>query len=93
MAGGGCVNYYERHLGDYARDTAHLTMVEHGAYTLLLDRYYATESPIPADQAPFVGKFVQRSASICSVGSSTTERQSCARAKASRSARARMDRM
>jgi uncharacterized protein YdaU (DUF1376 family) len=45
------VNYYERHLGDYARDTAHLSMVEHGAYTLLLDRYYATEEGIPADQA------------------------------------------
>lgn len=45
------MNYYERHLGDYARDTAHLTMLEHGAYGLLLDRYYATELPIPADQA------------------------------------------
>lgn len=41
------MNYYERHLGDYARDTGHLTMTEHGAYTLLLDRYYATEAPIP----------------------------------------------
>lgn len=44
------MNYYERHLGDYARDAAHLSMLEHGAYTLLLDRYYATESPIPEDQ-------------------------------------------
>lgn len=44
------MNYWERHIGDYARDTAHLSMLEHGAYTLLLDRYYATESPIPADQ-------------------------------------------
>lgn len=44
------MNYYERHLGDYARDTAHLTLIEHGVYTLLLDRYYATEAPIPADQ-------------------------------------------
>lgn len=44
------MNYYERHLGDYARDTAHLSLLEHGAYTLLLDRYYATEQPIPADQ-------------------------------------------
>jgi uncharacterized protein YdaU (DUF1376 family) len=43
------VNYYERHLGDYAKDTGHLSMAEHGAYTLLLDRYYATEMPIPAD--------------------------------------------
>jgi uncharacterized protein YdaU (DUF1376 family) len=45
------VNYYERHLGDYARDTAHLSMLEHGAYTLLMDRYYATEQGIPADKA------------------------------------------
>lgn len=45
------MNYYERHLGDYARDTGHLTPLEHGVYNLLLDRYYATEKPIPADQA------------------------------------------
>jgi uncharacterized protein YdaU (DUF1376 family) len=45
------LNYYERHIGDYVRDTAHLTMLEHGAYTLLMDRYYATEAGIPADQA------------------------------------------
>lgn len=45
------MNYYERHLGDYARDTAHLSLLEHGVYTILLDRYYVTESGIPADQA------------------------------------------
>ena len=45
------MNYYERHLGDYARDTAHLSMLEHGAYTLILDRYYGTENGIPADKA------------------------------------------
>jgi uncharacterized protein YdaU (DUF1376 family) len=45
------VNYYERHLGDYARDTAHLSLLEHGAYTILLDRFYATEQGIPTDQA------------------------------------------
>ena len=41
------MNYYNRHLGDYAKDTRHLTMLEHGAYCLLLDYYYATEKPIP----------------------------------------------
>jgi uncharacterized protein YdaU (DUF1376 family) len=50
------VNYYERHLGDYARDTAHLSLLEHGVYTLLLDRYYATEQPIPADQVHRVAR-------------------------------------
>lgn len=42
------MNYYERHLGDYAKDAGHLDMLEHGAYGLLLDRYYTTEEPIPA---------------------------------------------
>lgn len=45
------MNYYERHLGDYAKDTAHLSILEHGVYSLLLDRYYGTEQGIPADQA------------------------------------------
>lgn len=50
------MNYYERHLGDYARDTGHLSPLEHGVYTLLLDRYYASESPIPANQAHRVAR-------------------------------------
>jgi uncharacterized protein YdaU (DUF1376 family) len=50
------MNYYERHLGDYAKDTAHLTMLEHGAYGLLLDRYYGTEAGIPDDQAHRVAR-------------------------------------
>lgn len=41
------MNFYKRHLGDYAKDAGHLSMLEHGAYTLLLDRYYTTEAPIP----------------------------------------------
>jgi len=45
------VNYYERHIGDYIRDTSHLSLLEHGAYTRLLDIYYARESGIPDDQA------------------------------------------
>ena len=43
------MNYYKRHIGDYAAATRHLTMLEHGAYTLLLDTYYTTEAPLPAD--------------------------------------------
>jgi uncharacterized protein YdaU (DUF1376 family) len=50
------MNYYERHLGDYAKDTAHLSMLEHGAYGLLLDRYYGTEAGIPAAQAHRVAR-------------------------------------
>lgn len=44
------MNYYERHLGDYTRDTAHLSLLEHGVYTILLDRYYITEHGIPDAQ-------------------------------------------
>lgn len=50
------MNYYERHLGDYTKDTAHLTLIEHGAYTLLLDRYYSTEKGIPENQAHRVAR-------------------------------------
>ncbi len=45
------MNYYKRHLGDFAKDTGHLSMMEQGAYNLLLDRYYATERPIPDKDA------------------------------------------
>jgi len=31
------------------RDTQHLSLAEHGAYSLLLDTYYATEKPLPAE--------------------------------------------
>lgn len=44
------MNYYNRNLGDYARDTPHLSMAAHGAYTRLTDYYYATEKPIPANK-------------------------------------------
>lgn len=54
------MNYYERHLGDYARDTAHLSLLEHGAYTILLDRFYATEQGIPADQAHRIARAKSR---------------------------------
>lgn len=37
------MHYYRRHLGDYARKAGHLTMLEHGAYNLILDAYYDRE--------------------------------------------------
>jgi uncharacterized protein YdaU (DUF1376 family) len=45
------LNYYRRFPGDYLRDTAHLTLEQHGAYNLLLDHLYATEKPIPSFEA------------------------------------------
>jgi uncharacterized protein YdaU (DUF1376 family) len=43
-------NWYARYYGDYARDTGHLTLAQHGAYTVLLDTYYATRRPLPDDE-------------------------------------------
>jgi uncharacterized protein YdaU (DUF1376 family) len=37
------VNYYKRHIGDYAKKAGHLSVLEHGVYTLLLDAYYDRE--------------------------------------------------
>lgn len=37
------MHYYKRHLGDYAKKTAHLTPLEHGVYNLILDSYYDRE--------------------------------------------------
>jgi uncharacterized protein YdaU (DUF1376 family) len=45
------LNYYERHIGDYIKDTAHLSLLEHGVYARLLDVYYLREEGIPKDQA------------------------------------------
>jgi len=43
------VNYYKRHIGDYAAATRHLSLLEHGVYAVLLDVYYGSEKPLPAD--------------------------------------------
>lgn len=43
------MNYYPHHIGDYLRDTAHLTAVEDGTYRRMLDVYYASEKPLPLE--------------------------------------------
>lgn len=50
------MNYYERHLGDYAKDTSHLSQAEHGAYNLIIDYYYATETGLERKNIYRVGK-------------------------------------
>lgn len=44
------MNYYPHHIGDYAKDTRALTQGEHGAYRLLMDEAYSTETGIAADE-------------------------------------------
>lgn len=39
------MHYYKRHIGDYAKKAGHLSVLEHGVYTLLLDAYYDREQP------------------------------------------------
>lgn len=43
------MNYYSFHIGDYRRDTSHLSLLEHGVYRQLLDWIYLDEKPIPKE--------------------------------------------
>lgn len=45
------MNYYGRHIGDYLKDAAHLSLLEHGIYARLMDVYYTRESAIPENKA------------------------------------------
>jgi uncharacterized protein YdaU (DUF1376 family) len=38
------LHYYQFNIGDYRRDTVHLTLLEHGIYRSLLDSYYLNGS-------------------------------------------------
>jgi uncharacterized protein YdaU (DUF1376 family) len=43
------MDWYRKFPGDYGRDTAALSLVEHGVYNVLLDLQYATEAGLPAE--------------------------------------------
>lgn len=43
------MNYCEHHLGDYAKRALSFSLLEHGAYAVLRDRYFTKEQPIPAE--------------------------------------------
>lgn len=55
------MNYYNRHIGDYAKQTSHLTFAEDGAYNRMLDLYYASEQPLPKDREALYRKVRARS--------------------------------
>ena len=55
------MNHYPRHIGDYLRDTGHLSLLEHGVYSRLLDLYYLNDGPIPGDIAGLCRKLGARS--------------------------------
>jgi len=56
------MHYYSHNIGDYRRDTNHLTILEHGAYRQLLDTYYLTEKPLPLNHAGLMRTHCARSA-------------------------------
>jgi uncharacterized protein YdaU (DUF1376 family) len=43
------MHYYTFNVGDYRKDTGHLSTLEHGIYRQLLDWYYLDEKPIPQE--------------------------------------------
>lgn len=43
------MHYYTFNIGDYRKDTGHLSTLEHGIYRQLLDWYYLDERPIPKE--------------------------------------------
>ncbi len=45
------MNFFKLYIGDYQRDTASLSLAEHGAYILMLQHFYATGKPLPTGAA------------------------------------------
>lgn len=43
------LHYYQFNIGDYRKNTAFLTLVEHGIYRCLIDTYYLDQKPLSLD--------------------------------------------
>jgi uncharacterized protein YdaU (DUF1376 family) len=56
------MHYYQHNIGDYRKDTSHLTLLEHGIYRQLLDSYYLDELPLCNDLAKLMRSHSVRSA-------------------------------
>lgn len=54
------MHYYQFNIGDYRRDTAHLSHLEHGIYRSLIDTYMLEESPLPGDMKELERKHLIR---------------------------------
>ena len=44
------MNFYSFHIGDYARDTKHLSWDENAAYRFMIEAYYTREAPLPLER-------------------------------------------
>ncbi|WP_320533643.1 YdaU family protein [Robbsia andropogonis] len=56
------MHYYDHNIGDYRKDTGHLTLLEHGIYRSLLDTYYLDERPLALDHAKLMRSHSVRTA-------------------------------
>jgi len=56
------MHYYSHNIGDYRKDTIHLSLLEHGIYRQLMDSYYLSEKPLPLDHALLMRTHSARSA-------------------------------
>ena len=56
------MHYYQHNISDYRKDTAHLSLLEHGIYRQLLDTYYMDEKPLCKDKAKLMRSHCVRSA-------------------------------
>lgn len=56
------MHYYSHNIGDYRKDTVHLSLLEHGVYRQLLDTYYLSEKPLTLDHADLMRTHCARNA-------------------------------
>ena len=56
------MHYYQFNIGDYRRDTSHLSHLEHGIYRALIDTYMLEESPLSGDMKELERKHLIRTA-------------------------------
>jgi len=56
------MHYYQHNIADYRKDTAHLSLLEHGIYRQLLDTYYLDEEPLTNDLAKLMRSHSVRNA-------------------------------
>jgi uncharacterized protein YdaU (DUF1376 family) len=65
------MNHYRHHIGDYRKDTGHLSLLEHGIYRQALDLYYLEEQPLPLEMDRLMRLLCVRNAdeerSLCAV--------------------------
>lgn len=59
------MHYFQFNIGDYTRDTAHLSDMEDLAYRRMLDLYYKLEGPLPKDEQEIARLTRMRSHSDC----------------------------